>query len=172
MHVHGTFAAHIHAQLPQCFEEGLAFDVADCAADLNDHHVGFALFGNLLDAPLNLVGDVRDDLNGATEKIAAPLLTDHVVVNLSGGNVARLRQIFVNEALVMPQVQVRFGPVSGHAHLAMLERTHRARVNVQVGIEFLDADLQPARFQNSPYYCRRPALAYRTDDAPRTPNLP
>ena len=33
------------------------------------------------------VGDVRDDLDGGTEKIAAPLLLDDGLVNLAGGEV-------------------------------------------------------------------------------------
>ena len=47
----------------------------------------------------------------------------------------------------MAEVEVGLGPVLGHEHLAVLERAHRARVDVDVGIELLERDRQAARDQ-------------------------
>ena len=50
-------------------------------------------------------------------------------------------------ALVMPQVQVGFGPVFGDVDLAVLERVHGPGVHVDVGVQFLKGDAQPPGFQ-------------------------
>ena len=49
---------------------GKPFDVAGGAADLGDDHVGLGLLGDLVDAVLDFVGDVRNDLHGFAEVIA------------------------------------------------------------------------------------------------------
>ena len=57
-------AADVLAELPDGLEERQDLDVADGAADLGDHHVD-VVGGEAADAPLDLVGDVGDDLHGA-----------------------------------------------------------------------------------------------------------
>jgi hypothetical protein len=56
---------------------GLGLDVADGSTDFGDDDVGDLLQGHRLGrqahAPLDLVGDVRDDLNGVAEVLAAAL---------------------------------------------------------------------------------------------------
>jgi len=51
-------------ELADGLQEGQSLDVTDRAADLGDKHVGPGLGGQVGDAPLDLVGDVRNDLNG------------------------------------------------------------------------------------------------------------
>jgi hypothetical protein len=48
------------------------------------------------------------------------------------------------EPLVVPEVEVGLGAVVEHEHLAVLERVHRAGVDVDVRVELLDRDLQSA----------------------------
>ena len=48
------------------------------------------------------------------------------------------------EPLVVPDIEVRLGAVVGHEDLAVLERVHRARIDVQVGVELLHDDMQAA----------------------------
>jgi hypothetical protein len=50
---------------------------------------------------------------------------------------------------VVPDVEIGFGSVVGHEHLAMLEGVHRARVDVQVRVEFLHRDPQAPEFQQA-----------------------
>ena len=47
----------------------------------------------------------------------------------------------------MPQVQIGLGPVLGDIDLAVLERTHGARININVWIQLQHGDLEPARLQ-------------------------
>ena len=96
------------------------------------------------DAVLDLVGDVRDDLHGVAEVLAAALLGDHGRVDLAGGDVGLAVQVAVEEALVVADVEVGLGAVLGDEHLAVLERVHRAGVDVEVGVELLHRHPQAA----------------------------
>ena len=132
------------AHLADRLEERQALDVADRPADLDDDHVGPPVAGQALDPLLDLVGDVRDDLDGAAEVVAAALLGDHRLVDPAGRDVARLAQVLVDEPLVVAEVEVGLGPVVGHEHLAVLVRRHRPGVDVDVRIELEDRDVEAA----------------------------
>ena len=134
--VERVLAADVEAELPDGLEERHALDVADRAADLDEHDVD--VLARLPDGVLDLVGDVRNDLHGAPEVVAAPLLLDHREVDLAGRPVAVARGHHAGEPLVMAQVEVGLGAVVGDVHLAVLVRAHRARVDVDVGVELLE----------------------------------
>ncbi len=101
-----------------------------------------------LHARLDLVGDVRDHLHGAAEVIPAPLLVDDALVDLAGGEVVELLHLRGDEALVVAEVEVGLRAILRHEHLAVLERRHRARIDVDVGIELDQRDLDLARFED------------------------
>ncbi len=81
-------ARQLVAELADGLEERQALDVADRAADLDEHEVDalVAAGHELLDG----VGDVRNDLHGAAEIIAAPLAGEDVLVDAAGGDVVGL----------------------------------------------------------------------------------
>ena len=56
-------------------------------------------------------------------------------------------QVLVDEALVVPEVEVGLGAVVGDEDLAVLVGRHRARIDVEVGIELAQAHLVAARLQ-------------------------
>ena len=114
-------------ELAQRLEERQRLDVAHRAADLGDHDVDVGRLRHQLDAVLDLVGDVRDHLDGAAEVVAAALAPDHRVVDRARGGVGGAARVRVGEALVVAEVEVGLGAVLGDEHLAVLERAHRAR---------------------------------------------
>ena len=63
--VHAVAPADVDRELADRLQERQRLDVADRAADLGDHDVDVARLGDQADALLDLVGDVRDDLDGA-----------------------------------------------------------------------------------------------------------
>ena len=93
---------------------------------------------------------MRDDLNRRTEVAALPLTVDNSLVDAAGGHVCRLRQGFVNKALVVTKVEVSFRAVVRHEHFTVLIRTHRTGVNVDIWVKFLDGNAQTAAFQQTP----------------------
>ena len=108
---------------------------------------------------LDLVGDVRDDLHGATEVITATLLGDHRRIDLAGRDIARLAQRDIDEALVMTEVEIGLSAVVGDEHLAVLIRRHGARIHVEIGVELLHPDVEPARLEDRADRCGGDSLA-------------
>ena len=88
MDVDRVLAADVLAELADRLEERQGLDVADRAADLDDDDV-VVLGATLLHRSLDLVGDVRDHLDGRAEVVAAPLLGDDVLVDAAGRDVVR-----------------------------------------------------------------------------------
>src|SRR4029077_10584501 len=66
---------------------------------------------------------------------------------------------------VVADVEVGLGAVLGDEDLTVLERAHRARVDVDVRVELEDADLQAAGLQHRTERGRRDAFAEGRDDA-------
>ena len=150
MDIQDVAATRVFAHLSNRFEEGEAFDVANRAADLGDHYFGCVRrlrLGGGVDARLDLVRDMRDDLHRATEVIAVPLLLENRRVNLAGRDIRGARERFVNESFVVPQIEVRLRAVVRDEDLTVLVRGHRARVHIEVRIELDDRDGNPPAFQ-------------------------
>ena len=98
----------------------------------------------IVDEALDLVGDVGDDLHRLAQIFALALLVQHVPVDLAGGQVGVLVQVLVDEALVVAQIQVGLGAVVGDEDLAVLVGAHGAGVDVDIRVQLLGRDLQPA----------------------------
>ena len=127
---------------------GHDLDVADRPADLDDDHVD-VLVGQAMDAVLDLVGHVRDDLHGAPEEVAPALLRDDRAVDPARRRVGAPGQALVDEALVVPEVEVGLTPVLGDEHLAVLAGVHGPRVHVDVGVELAHRHAQATAFEES-----------------------
>ena len=65
---HGVFTPHVLAELANRLQEREALDVAHRPADLGDHNV--VVGGEPAHRELDLVGDVRDHLNGGAQVVA------------------------------------------------------------------------------------------------------
>ena len=148
MHVDRVVARQFVAELADRFEERQALDVADRAADLHQHEIDAVVA--VADEVLDGVGDVRNHLDGGAEIVAAPLLGEDVLVDAAGGDVVALGRRIAGEALVMAEVEIGLGAVVGDEHLAVLIGRHRARIDVEVGIELAQADRVAARLQQAP----------------------
>ena len=64
----------------------------------------------------------------------------------------------------MPKVEVGLGAVFGDEDLAVLERAHRARIDVDVRIEFEVRDAQTTGFEDGAERCGGDALAQAGHD--------
>ncbi len=86
-------------------------------------------------------------LHRRAEIVAPPLLGDQLLIDAPGGDVVLLVGAPPGEALVMAEVEIGLGAVVGDEHFAVLGRAHRARVDVEIGIELAQADGVAARLQ-------------------------
>ena len=162
--VHAAAAPDVDRELADRLQERQRLDVAHRAADLGDHHVDVLALGDQLDAVLDLVGDVGHDLDGAAQVVAPALLADDRVVDRAGGDVGAARGVGVREPLVVAEIEVGLRAVLGHEHLAVLERRHRAGIDVDVRVELLQRDLQAAGHEQPADRGGGDALAERGDD--------
>ena len=130
--------------MPQRFDEWQTFDVSYGAAHLHQNDLSPCGFGDQADPAFDLVGDVRDDLNRTAQEISAPLGPNHLGINLAGRNIAHLVQSDIDKTFVMSQVKIGFSPIIKDEHLPVLVRAHRSRVDIDIGVQFLDGNLEPS----------------------------
>ena len=153
-------------ELTDGFKERLGLNVADRSADLNDgnrhilrtdFHIRslfllrlFCRIGLLcIESGLNLVGDMRNHLNGSSAVISMSFLIDDGPVHLSGGDVGIVIQILVDKTLIVSKIQIRFRSVVRYKHLPVLNRIHRAGIHIQIRIKLLHGDMIASRLQKS-----------------------
>src|SRR5450830_27846 len=146
VHEGGVFAASAQAQLTCCFQEWQRLDIADGAADFAQGHI--VAFCATTDVVLDFIGDVWNHLHGFAQIFAAAFLADHRFIDLAGGEVIHLFHAGGNEALVVAEVEVGFGPVVGNENFTVLHRAHRARIDVDIRVELEHGDFKAARFED------------------------
>ena len=133
------------AQLPfhlaDRLHERRTLDVADRTANLGDDEVVVIFLAKLLDVALDLVRDVRYDLDGLAQIVAAALLVDDALVDAARRHGVGLGGLDAGEPLIVSQVKVRFHTIDRHIALAMLIGVQRSRVDIDVGIELLNGDV-------------------------------
>ena len=173
-HVHeeAIGATDFVADLARRLEERLGLDVADRSADLGDDDIRSRLVLGLQPHPaLDLVGDVRDDLNGVAQILAAALPGDHGGVDLAGRDVGGLAQVDVEEAFVVADVEVGLRPIVRHEDLAVLEGVHGAGIHVQIWIELLHDDAKTPRCEQVAEAGGREPFTKTRDDTPGDENV-
>ena len=161
--VQGVVRPHLVPHLADGLDKGLAFDVADGAADLRDDDVRPGLAAHAVDETLDLVGDVGDGLHRAAQILSPPLLGDDVGIDLSRGQVGELVQVLVDEPLIVAQVQVGLRAVLGDIDLAVLIGAHGAGVHVDIGVQLLGRHLQAPGLQQTPQGCCRDPFSQTGD---------
>jgi len=90
---------------------------------------------------------VGDDLNRPAQVVAVPLLLNHLSVDLAGSKVAEVAQAYVDETLIMPEIQIGFSAVIEHVHLAVLIGGHGPRIHIDIRVELLNGNLESAGFE-------------------------
>ena len=170
MDVDRVLARQLVAELADRLEERQALDVADRAADLDQHEVEAVVA--VADEFLDGVGDVRDHLDGGAEIVAAALLGDDLLVDAAGGDVVLPGRRPPGEALVMAEVEVGLGAVVGDEDLAVLVGRHRPGIDVEIGVELAQPHRIAARLQQRAERRRRQAFAKRGNHAAGDENVP
>jgi hypothetical protein len=143
----GPVASQFIGLLADGLQKRQAFDIADRAADLAQHEIGIpdVVGYEFLDG----IGHMGNDLHRGAQIVAAALACDHGGIDAPGRDVVAAARGHAGEALVMAQVQIGFGPVIGDEDLAMLERAHRPRIDVEIGVQLAESDLESPRLQKS-----------------------
>ena len=94
----------------------------------------------------------RGDYLGATIQVI-PHVTDEIKKFVLSDN--------GDADFVLAEIEIGLCAVVGDEHLAMLIRAHRARIDVQIGIELANPDAEPTRLQERGETRRHETLAKR-----------
>ena len=170
MDVKNPSMTFLQSKLTDRLQKGQALDVTHRAANLanNDVHI---LGRDFFDRRLDLVGDVGHDLDGGAQVRTFALLGDHLVVDLASGVVGILIRAALREAFVVTKVEVGFGAIFGDINLAMLIRTHRPGIKIDIGIKLLNTNLQSVALQKESDGCGGQSLTERRDDSSSDKNV-
>ena len=117
-------------KLTDCFQERQSLDVADRTAKLRYNHIDRLVLTRGYYPFFDLVGYMRNNLDRTAEEVAATFLVKDSPVNLASCYVMVFGQVFVDKPFIVAQVEVRLSAVVGDKHLAVLERIHRAGIDV------------------------------------------
>ena len=159
MHQHRSGSPELYSHLTGCFQEGLALDVAHRTTNFDYRDVSIACAE--LHSALDLVGDVRNHLDGAAQIVPATLFTQDLGIHFTRRKIVRFTHCRARKTLVVPQVQVRFGTVFRHENLTVLERAHRARIDVNIGVEFQKCHFKTTGLEDSRKRSRSNAFTQR-----------
>ena len=149
MDQNGILISDLVAELANRLQERLALDIADGAADLDDRDAVFVRGFRAVKSRLDLICDVGDHLYGTSAKVSVTFFLKNSPVNLTSGYVGILIKVLINEALIVPKVQVCLCSIVGDEHLSMLDRIHGTRINIDIRIELLHRDLVPSCLQET-----------------------
>ena len=163
MHAEGA-VAEFPFQLTDSFQERCCFDVADGAADFLDDKVDIVVVQN---AAFDLVSDVGYHLDGLTEVVAMAFFVDDGLIDLARGHRVGLCSADAREAFVVAEVEVGLRAVNGHIAFAVLVGVQRPRIDIDVGIDFLDGDGIAAGLQQFADTGRNNAFSKGGDHASR-----
>ena len=137
-HVGQVDTTAVSAQLPFELAHRLyirqALDVAHRAANLRDDEVIVIGLPEQLNLMFYLVGDMGHHLHGLTKVVASALFLDDILVDTPRSDIVRAMGAHIQEALVVPQVQICFVPVFGNIAFPVLVGVERPRVYVDVRV--------------------------------------
>ncbi|OQB55004.1 MAG: hypothetical protein BWX99_01664 [Deltaproteobacteria bacterium ADurb.Bin151] len=133
------------AELANGFKKRKAFNITHRAADFHDRYIEIGC--RVPDVVFDFVGNVGDDLNRFAQVVSMSFFGNDGIINLPCGQIVFLSHAGGAESFIMPQIEIGFRAVVGHENFAVLERAHGPRVNIDVGIQFLVGNIEPAAFQ-------------------------
>ena len=71
----------------------------------------------------------------------------------------------------MPEIEIGLRAVVQHINFAVLKRAHRSRIDIEIGIEFLENNAQPAQFKQGAERSRGQTFAKRTNHTASDKNI-
>ena len=146
MHVQTILSSNVERELSNRLEKGQTFNVTHRSTNFGNDDINI-IATHPLDYRLYLVGDVRNDLNCLSQKLPLPLFLNDREVDLTSCIVAVASECARCKSFVVSQIKIRFTPIIQHINLAVLVWTHRAWIDIDVGIQFLHPDAEPTLFQ-------------------------
>ena len=80
--------------------------------------------------------------------VPPPFAGNDIVVDATRGEIVQLGHACADKAFIMAEVKVSFGTIFRHVNLTVLKRAHRARIDIDIRIEFDQCDFETASFKD------------------------
>src|SRR5437773_2673486 len=122
-----VLAADVERNLTNGLKKRKSFNVTDRAAQFRNDDIDVGT-GQAPHGRLDLISNMRNDLNRLAQILAFPLFLNDSGIDASRGIIRFTRQGTVSESLVMAQIEVRLGTIIQHVNFAVLKGTHRSRI--------------------------------------------
>ena len=140
------FPTNIESKLPDRFQKGKTFNITNGTADFGENNIDIVA-SQTSDRTFDFVGNVRNDLYRLSAIHSFAFAVEDIAVNFTGRPTAVFGERAVCKAFVVSQIEVGFGAVVENIDFTVLGGTHHSRINIQIGIEFLHADVKTACFE-------------------------
>ena len=157
--------ADVVLELADGLKKRLALNISDRAADFNNGNLCFIAGVIAVETVLNLICNMRDDLNRAAAVIAAPFFVKDGPVNLSSRDIGIFVQTLVNKTFIMSKIKICLCAVVRDKHLSVLNRIHGTRVDIDIGVKFLHGYFVTSCLQQPSKRCRRDSFAETGNNA-------
>jgi len=112
-----------------------------------------------------------NDLHRLAKIIATALVREDGLVDLTARQIVLTSQDTLGKALIMSEIEIRLGPVGQHINLPVLERIHRSRIDIQIGIKLLKRHPESTSLQQRSKRSSGQPLAERTHHTTRHENV-
>src|SRR5262245_31767186 len=100
-----------------------------------------------MNAALDFVGHVRNNLNGFAEVFSFAFVVEDGLIELAAGEVVEPREFDVSEAFVVAEIEIGLGAIVQYIDFAVLIRAHSAGIDIKVGVKLLQCNLESAILQ-------------------------
>ena len=150
MNVQTVFSPDVKRKLPYRFKEREPFYISYGSAEFYNNNIQIFPSGNSFYKSLNLVSNMGHHLNRLAQIITSALFANYRVINPSRSEIIFFPYSQRCETFIMSKVQIRLSSIIGNIDLTVLEWAHCARIDIEVGIYFLNGDFQAPTFQETP----------------------
>ena len=150
-----VFSADTELELAKCFEIGCAFDIANCATELNNANVRrfFATVSrsvsDINNPILHGIRNVWNDLNGLAKIVPTSFCFKDLREDLSSREVVISSEIEIEKTFVIAEVQVDFATVIEDENFPVFEWTHCSRIAVEIWVNFDGSDSQSSTLEEN-----------------------
>ena len=121
MHIEHIFPACIISETPYGLKKRKAFNIADSAANLNNHNI-ILICSSGFYGLFYLISDMGDNLYSIAKVIAPSLFCNYIVVYFARSIVINNCCPYMCKSFIMPKVKVCFAAVISDIYLTVFKR--------------------------------------------------
>ena len=140
MHHEQIFFRQFPLQLTNCLDIRKTFNVTNCSADLGNNDIIIPCLTKFSHSAFDLIGNMRDHLYRFAQVSSFSFFCDDCLINTAGCYIVSLGSVDIQKTFTVANVKICFGAIFRHIAFPVLVRIKCSRININVGIEFLNSN--------------------------------